>query len=111
MAVEQNFERIITQTIPTIKFENINDTEAITLFIIKYGGKVEQVDFRPKDENFVEFYGWHKDEVASWKIFEPNSSGYVYRLMLKPGDVVAYKNNRFEIAYIENLESLGFKEV
>ena len=111
MAEVRILARVITQTIPTIKFNGVEDIQAISNFIERYGGRFESVNTRPADEEQAKKNGWYKDEVAWWHISDPHNHGYLYQLILKPGDVVSYKNFRFEIAFLDNLEADGFKEV
>ena len=111
MAEVRILARVITQTIPTIKFNGVEDIQAISNFIERYGGRFESVNTRPEDEEQAKKNGWYEDEVAWWHISDPHNHGYLYQLILKPGDVVSYKNFRFEITFLDNLEADGFKEV
>ena len=111
MAEVRILARVITQTIPTIKFNGVEDIQAVSDFIERYGGRFESVNTRPEDEEKAKKNGWYENEVAWWHISDPHNNGYLYQLILKPGDVVSYKNFKFEIAFLDNLKADGFKEV
>lgn len=111
MAEVKIYTRVVEQTIPTIKFNGVEDIQAVTDFIIRHSGKIETVLLPPKDREEAAREGWHEGEVAWWRILKPNNDDYVYQLILKPGDVVAKKNGYFETVFIDGLEADGFKEV
>lgn len=111
MAEVKIYERIVRQTIPTIKFDGIEDIQAVSDFIERYGGRFESVTTRPKDEEQAKKNGWHKGEVAWWRILDPINSGYVYQLILKPGDIVAKQACKFEVVFLNYLKESGFIEV
>lgn len=50
MAEVKIYSRLVEQVIPTIKFNGIEDIQAVTDFIIRYRGKIETVLLPPKDK-------------------------------------------------------------
>ena len=111
MAEVKIYTRVVEQTIPTIKFNGVEDIQAVTDFIIRHGGKIETFFLPPKDEEEAARAGWREGEVAWWRILKPNNDDYVYQLVLRPGDVVAKRDGYFETVFLNSLEADGFKEV